>query len=104
MQVFNTRKISPVFTGPEGEVPPVFVDRFGAKGWTSYAGGDDNKVDHALILQSVGTTDESGQPVTQGSKSSRGALADSGPPTTLSPDGKDLSLSYQVSRTAIGLN
>jgi hypothetical protein len=37
--VFNTRKMSPVFTpGAEAEVPPVFVDRFGAKAWTSHTG------------------------------------------------------------------
>ena len=96
LQVFNTRKMSPVFTAAgDGEVPPVFVDRLGAKAWTSYAGGDDNKVDHAFILQSVGTSDESGQPVVKGTKPSRGYMAESGPPTTLSPDGKDASLSYQ---------
>lgn len=39
MQVFNTRKMSPVFTpGGEPEVPSVFVDRFGAKAWTSHTG------------------------------------------------------------------
>jgi hypothetical protein len=38
-QVFNTRKMSPVFTpGAESDVPPVFVDRFGAKAWTSHTG------------------------------------------------------------------
>lgn len=44
-QVFNTRKMSPVFTSPvENEVPPVFVDRFGLKAWTSHVPGQDNKV------------------------------------------------------------
>lgn len=39
VQVFNTRKMSPVFTpGAESDVPPVFVDRFGAKAWTSHTG------------------------------------------------------------------
>jgi hypothetical protein len=39
LQVFNTRKMSPVFTpGAESDVPPVFVDRFGAKAWTSHTG------------------------------------------------------------------
>lgn len=39
-KVFNTRKMSPVFTpGAESDVPPVFVDRFGAKAWTSHTGG-----------------------------------------------------------------
>ena len=38
-QVFNTRKMSPVFTSPvENEAPPVFVDRLGAKAWTSHTG------------------------------------------------------------------
>lgn len=32
--------MSPVFTpGAEADVPPVFVDRFGAKAWTSHTGG-----------------------------------------------------------------
>lgn len=53
-QLFNTRKMSPVFTSPvENEVPPVFVDRLGLKAWTSYNGGQDNSVEHALILQQV---------------------------------------------------
>lgn len=44
-QLFNTRKTSTIFTsGGEGEVPPVFVDRFGVKGWTSKITGQDNKV------------------------------------------------------------
>jgi hypothetical protein len=31
--------MSPVFTpGAESDVPPVFVDRFGAKAWTSHTG------------------------------------------------------------------
>ncbi len=38
------------------------------KGWTSHVGGQDNKVEHALILQQVGTVDENGQPVTKGTK------------------------------------
>ena len=113
-QLFNTRKTSTIFTpGGESEVPPVFVDRFGLKGWTSqvrcggwvcvYGGwgwwslglgaggyswglgvgacvsnlhvehcvqllhpppqitGQDNKVEHALMLQLVSTLDENGQ-------------------------------------------
>ncbi len=54
-QVFNTRKTSPVFTpGAEAEVPPVFIDRFGAKAWTSYTGGDNDKFENAFLLQKVG--------------------------------------------------
>ena len=54
VQVFNTRKTSPVFTaGGEPDVPPVYVDRFGCKAWTSHVGGQDNKVEHALIFQQV---------------------------------------------------
>lgn len=66
IQVFNTRKMSPIFTpGAEPDVPPVFVDRFGAKGWTSHVGGQDNKVEHALLLQQIQTVDENGQPVSK---------------------------------------
>lgn len=64
--MFNTRKMSPVFTpGAEPDVPPVFVDRFGAKAWTSHVGGQDNKVEHALMLQQIQTVDENGQPVSK---------------------------------------
>jgi outer membrane protein assembly factor BamA len=95
-QVFNTRKMSPVFTpGGEPDVPPVFVDRFGCKAWTSHAPGGENKVQHALVLQAVSTVDENGQPVTRGTKVQRGYYADNGPPTTLSGTGRDVSLSYQ---------
>eukprot|EP00879_Flechtneria_rotunda_P020809 GHRR01021905.1.p1 GENE.GHRR01021905.1~~GHRR01021905.1.p1 ORF type:complete len:542 (+),score=170.62 GHRR01021905.1:548-2173(+) len=96
VQVFNTRKMSPVFTpGAESDVPPVFVDRFGAKAWTSHTGGQDNKVEHNLLLQQVSTVDENGQMVVKGTKVSRGYYADNGPPTTLSGTGRDVSLSYQ---------
>ncbi|KAI8470930.1 MAG: 75 kDa chloroplast membrane translocon [Monoraphidium minutum] len=121
LQVFNTRKMSPIFTpGAEPDVPPVFVDRFGAKAWTSHVGGQDNKVEHALLLQQiqtvdengqpvskdnkvehalllqqVQTVDENGQPVSKGTKVARGYYADNGPPTTLSGNGRDVSLSYQ---------
>lgn len=58
--------MSPVFTpGAEPDVPPVFVDRFGAKAWTSHVGGQDNKVEHALMLQQIQTVDENGQPVSK---------------------------------------
>ncbi len=96
LQVFNTRKLSPVFTSPnESEVPPVFVDRLGLKGWTSHCGGQDNKVEHSIMLQRINTCDENGQTVTKGTKVARGYYADNGPATTLSGTGKDLSLSYQ---------
>lgn len=96
LQVFNTRKMSPIFTpGAEPDVPPVFVDRFGAKAWTSHVGGQDNKVEHALLMQQIQTVDENGQPVVKGTKVARGYYADNGPPTTLSGTGRDVSLSYQ---------
>eukprot|EP00955_Chlamydomonas_euryale_P065328 359198-Chlamydomonas_euryale.AAC.2 len=96
VQMFNTRKMSPIFTSPvENEVPPVFIDRFGLKGWTSHCGGQDNKTEHALLLQRVNTCDENGQTVTKGTKVSRGYYADNGPPTTLTQKGTDMSLSYQ---------
>jgi hypothetical protein len=61
IQLFNTRKLSPIFTSPnESEVPPVFVDRLGLKGWTSHCGGQDNKVEHSVMLQRINTCDENG--------------------------------------------
>lgn len=59
------------------------------------AGGQDNKVEHNLLLQNISTVDENGQAVVKGTKVSRGYYADNGPPTTLSGTGKDVSLSYQ---------
>lgn len=58
-------------------------------------GGQDNKVEHNLLLQQISTVDENGQAVVKGTKVSRGYYADNGPPTTLSGTGKDVSLSYQ---------
>jgi hypothetical protein len=52
-------------------------------------------VEHNLLLQAISTVDENGQPVTKGTKVSRGYYADNGPPTTLSGTGRDVSLSYQ---------
>ena len=58
--------MSPIFTpGAEPDVPPVFVDRFGAKAWTSRVGGQDNKIEHALLMQQIQTVDENGQPVSK---------------------------------------
>lgn len=97
VQVFTTRKMSPVFTaGGEGEVPPIFVDRFGAKAWSTYLGGNDTVVEQALMLQRITTTDENGAPTTKGTKVSRGYYADNGPQTTLSETGRDVSASYQA--------
>eukprot|EP00798_Chlamydomonas_sp_ICE-L_P024403 gene24403-10008_t len=71
------------------------VDSFGAKAWTSHAGGQDHKVEQNIILQQISMVDDIGSPVTKGTKVVRGAYADNGPPTTLSDQGSDLSLSYQ---------
>ncbi len=48
------------------------------------------------MLQLVSTLDENGQVVAKGTKVQRGYYADNGPPTTLSGNGRDLSLAYQV--------
>jgi hypothetical protein len=37
---------------------PLYAHRLGAKAWTSHLGGQDNSVEHALILQQVMTVDE----------------------------------------------
>lgn len=47
------------------------------------------------MLQLVSTLDENGQVVAKGTKVQRGYYADNGPPTTVSGNGRDLSLSYQ---------
>lgn len=48
------------------------------------------------MLQLVSTLDENGQVVAKGTKVQRGYYADNGPPTTVSGNGRDLSLAYQV--------
>lgn len=53
----------------------------------THAGGQDNKVEHNLLLQQISTVDENGQAVVKGTKVSRGYYADNGPPTTLSGTG-----------------
>lgn len=47
------------------------------------------------MLQSITCQDERGQTLSRGMKMVRGGMQDNGPITTLSGDGKDLSLTYQ---------
>lgn len=53
------------------------------------------QVENALMLQSITCQDERGQTLSRGMKMVRGGMQDNGPITTLSGDGKDLSLTYQ---------
>eukprot|EP00798_Chlamydomonas_sp_ICE-L_P024402 gene24402-10007_t len=49
------------YTTRNAQVPPVMVDRFGVKAWTSHAGGQDNKVEQNIILQQISMVDENGE-------------------------------------------
>jgi hypothetical protein len=64
-------------------------------------GGQDNKVEHNLLLQQISTVDENGQPVVKGTKVSRGYYADNGPPTTLSGTGEGTDRPTAAERTSL---
>lgn len=92
VSAFNSRKLSGVFTpGPGGEeVPPVWVDRGGAKIALQESYSRNSKGSLGIVLERVTTRDESGALTIQGSKqTSFGGMAVDGPPTTMSDTGVD---------------
>ena len=100
--LFNARKMCGVFTpGPSGEeVPPVWVDRTGAKVSISEQYSRNSRGSLGLVLQEVVTRDESGAPCTRGMRATPfGQYVADGPPTTLSGTGKDRVLYAQGSLT-----
>lgn len=100
--LFNARKMCGVFTpGPSGEeVPPVWVDRTGAKVAISEQYSRNSCGSLGLVLQEVVTKDESGAPCTRGMRATPfGQYVADGPPTTLSGTGKDRVLYAQGSLT-----
>ena len=96
--VFNSRKLSPVFTGGPlmDEVPAVWVDRAGAKATVTQNFTRQSKATASVVVEEVTTRDESGAVVGQGAKQGAGgALSVDGPPTTHSGTGTDRLVFFQ---------
>ncbi|XP_042512236.1 protein TOC75-3, chloroplastic-like [Macadamia integrifolia] len=89
---FNSRKLSPVFTGGPGieEVPPIWVDRAGFKANITECFTRQSKFMYGLVMEEITTRDESSHISANGQRQlpSGGITAD-GPPTTLSGTGID---------------
>ena len=90
--MFNSRKLSPVFTGgPQmEEVPALWVDRAGAKATVTQNFSRQSKATASVVLEEVTARDESGAVVGAGAKPGAGGqLSADGPPTTHSGTGTD---------------
>ena len=92
---FNSRKLSPVFAAVPGsgdEVPPVMLDRVGAKLSLAETYSRNSRGSLGVVVERVAAVDENGAPAPRGTKqlASTGALAPHGPPTTLSGEGTDV--------------
>jgi len=94
LAAFNSRKLSPVFQASPGsgdEVPPVMLDRVGAKLSLTETYSRNSRGSLGVVVERVAAVDENGAPAPRGTKQlSTGALAPHGPPTTLSPTGTDV--------------
>lgn len=95
LAAFNSRKLSPVFAAAPGsgdEVPPVMLDRVGAKLSLAETYSRNSRGSLGLVVERVAAVDENGAPAPRGTKqlASTGALAPHGPPTTLSGEGTDV--------------
>ncbi|MCO5603197.1 hypothetical protein L7F22_057344 [Adiantum nelumboides] len=89
---FNSRKLSPVFTGGPGleEVPAIWVDRAGLKANITESFSRQSKFMYGLVLEEITTRDETSAVCTNGARTlPNGALSMDGPPTTLSDTGID---------------
>jgi IAP75 family protein translocase len=92
VSAFNSRKLSPVFTGGplSDEVPGVWVDRAGVKAAFTERYSRQSSFSYGGVIEEVTTRDESGGVCAQGSKAlPSGVLAQDGPPTTHSGTGTD---------------
>ncbi|URE42214.1 Surface antigen [Musa troglodytarum] len=89
---FNSRKLSPVFTGGPGvdEVPPVWIDRVGFKANITESFTRQSKFTYGLVMEEITTRDETTSVCTHGARVlPSGGLSMDGPPTTLSGTGTD---------------
>ncbi|KAI3982817.1 hypothetical protein MKX01_010300 [Papaver californicum] len=84
---FNSRKLSPVFTGGTwvDEVPPIWVDRAGVKANITENFTRQSKFTYGLVLEKITTRDE--------------RISVDGPPTTLSGTGVDKMGFFQANIT-----
>ncbi|XP_022752712.1 LOW QUALITY PROTEIN: protein TOC75-3, chloroplastic-like [Durio zibethinus] len=89
---FNSRKLSPVFTGGPGvdEVPPIWVDRAGVKANITENFTRQSKFTYGLVMEEITTRDESSHISPNGQRVlPSGGISADGPPTTLSGTGVD---------------
>ncbi|KAK6646089.1 hypothetical protein PHAVU_L007943 [Phaseolus vulgaris] len=89
---FNSRKLSPVFTGGPGvdEVPPIWVDRTGVKANITENFTRQSKFTYGLVMEEITTRDESSHICSNGQRVlPSGGISADGPPTTLSGTGID---------------
>ncbi|XP_021740587.1 protein TOC75-3, chloroplastic-like isoform X2 [Chenopodium quinoa] len=89
---FNSRKLSPVFTGGIGldEVPPIWVDRSGVKANITENLTRQSKLTYGLVVEEITTRDESSHIAIAGQRVlPKGGISADGPPTTLSDTGID---------------
>ncbi|XP_028757137.1 LOW QUALITY PROTEIN: protein TOC75-3, chloroplastic-like [Neltuma alba] len=89
---FNSRKLSPVFTGGPGvdEVPPIWVDRAGVKANITENFTRQSKFTYGLVMEEITTRDESSHICANGQRVlPSGGISADGPPTTLSGTGVD---------------
>ncbi|XP_050376022.1 protein TOC75-3, chloroplastic-like [Argentina anserina] len=89
---FNSRKLSPVFTGGPGadEVPPIWVDRAGMKANITENFNRQSKFTYGLVMEEITTRDERSHICSNGQRVlPSGGVTEDGPPTTLSGTGID---------------
>ncbi|KAI4373445.1 hypothetical protein MLD38_011570 [Melastoma candidum] len=99
---FNSRKLSPVFTGGPGvdEVPPIWVDRAGIKANITENFSRQSKFTYGLVVEEVTTRDESSHVCPTGQRVlPNGGISADGPPTTLSGTGIDRLAFFQANIT-----
>ncbi|MCL7035521.1 hypothetical protein MKW94_027988 [Papaver nudicaule] len=99
---FNSRKLSPVFTGGPGvdEVPPIWVDRAGVKANITENFTRQSKFTYGLVMEKITTRDESSNISQNGQRQlPNGGISADGPPTTLSGTGVDKMGFFQANIT-----
>ncbi|KAG2673374.1 hypothetical protein I3843_13G076500 [Carya illinoinensis] len=100
---FNSRKLSPVFTGGPGmdEVPPIWVDRAGVKANISENFTSQSKFTIGLVMEEITTHNESSNICPNGQRVlPNGGISADGPPTTLSGTGIDQMAFLQANITS----
>jgi IAP75 family protein translocase len=99
---FNSRKLSPVFTGGPGvdEVPPIWVDRAGVKANITENFTRQSKFTYGIVAEEITMRDESSHIAANGQRVlPSGGISADGPPTTLSGTGIDRMVFAQANIT-----